>query len=348
VSADDSSDKTEPATPKRLRDARKRGQVAKSKDVTSVAVLAACAVLFLLAGDWFWGNFVDLVAIPFAFINDTSRKHVFPLDSVLLAVAKQLAMLTLPVLAVSIVAACVSGFAQTGGVFSITPVLPKMENMNPGSGWKKIASLRSFWEMLFSIVKIVGLGLAFYLVIKSTIPVVVKIPYQNVSGIRAIGAEVFSSFFVLCLLCMTMVACADFLYQRFQFLKSQRMTKDEVKRELRDMEGDFHIRAQRKAMQRELLTQSQFERAARATVFIKGAGPTAVALFYDKASKSAPWLIAKGAGTIANKLLGIANENSIQVIIDAALTRDIMASVAIDQDLRSDLASRVFARIDNR
>jgi type III secretion protein U len=345
VSDDNSAEKTEPATPKRLREARQRGQVAKSKDMMSVAVLTACVALFLSAGGWYWSNLMDLAAIPFAFIPETSRQNSFPLNSVLLAVSKQFAMLMLPVLIIAALAAAMTGFVQTRGIFSIHPIMPKLENLNPGNGWKRMVSIRSLSEILFSVVKVISLGFAFYMVIKSTIPVVIKIPYQNVSGIRSIGAEIFSSFFMLSLLCMIVVACADVLYQRFQFLKEMRMTKAEIKREFRDMEGDVHVRAQRKAMQRELLSPSQFERAAQATVLVKGSGPTAVALFYDKASKSAPWLIAKGAGAVANKLLGIANENDIPVIIDAALTRDIMASAAIDQDLRSELASRVFAKV---
>jgi len=322
-------ERTERATPKRRRETRKKGQVALSKEVSSAFVLLSSLSIFYFAGPWMFSKIIFLMQETYQNINtldlNSSSFHFFIID-----VMRQFILIISPLLGAIMVTGIISNVVQTGILFSTEAISFKLSKINPINGFKRLYSLRSLVELVKSLTKItlVG-GIAFFLI---------KSRYDNLLGLiqldvlnifTFIGSEAsiigFYTFGFLLVL-----AIFDYLFQRWHYEKDLKMTKQEVKEEMKHTEGDPKIKARIRSIQQEMSRNRMMAMVPDATVVITNPTHLAVALKYDTNNMLAPKVIAKGAGIIAKKIKDIAIENNIPVVEEKNIARVLYKTVEIN------------------
>jgi len=322
-------ERTERATPKRRRETRKKGQVALSKEVSSAFVLLSSLSIFYFAGPWMFSKIIFLMQETYQNINtldlNSSSFHFFIID-----VMRQFILIISPLLGAIMVTGIISNVVQTGFLFSTEAISFKLSKINPINGFKRLYSLRSLVELVKSLTKItlVG-GIAFFLI---------KSRYDNLLGLiqldvlnifTFIGSEAsiigFYTFGFLLVL-----AIFDYLFQRWHYEKDLKMTKQEVKEEMKHTEGDPKIKARIRSIQQEMSRNRMMAMVPDATVVITNPTHLAVALKYDTNNMLAPKVIAKGAGIIAKKIKDIAIENNIPVVEEKNIARVLYKTVEIN------------------
>lgn len=311
-----SGEKTEEPTEKRLRDARKKGQVAKSADVSSTWLLIIIFVYFAIFKTMILKKCEELILLPTLFIHLPFEEA---LPNVLVGTATIGLMLTVPFLVLVAIMGVFINFIQTGPVFSTDPLKPDFKKINPVEGAKKIFSKKGLIEVLKSSLKTVFLGLVLYYCIKGVIAPLLLIPFSGLNGIFAILIEVMRNFAINVCLVYLVVAVADLFFQRHQYIKDLKMTKDEVKREYKEMEGDPHIKGERKAMHEELATSDNVEAVKKSSVLVTNPTEYAIALYYEEGEVQLPVVMAKGKGVMARKMIETALENNIPIMRDVTL-----------------------------
>ncbi|MCL5056902.1 MAG: flagellar biosynthesis protein FlhB [Actinobacteria bacterium] len=338
--ADNSQDKTEQPTPKKLQDARKKGQVAKSKDLTSAIVLMAVVGAFYLSSKsaagsleryllWYFSNCLSF---------GVTDKH---LPWVMLDSLYDIAVIFMPLFVIAIVLSVLGNVMQTGFLLAPEAIKPKPERLNPIEGFKKIFSLTSLFELAKTILKVIVVGVVSYLVAIKYVPQMLMIFYKNPTQemleildiIIVVGAAGGGAYLLL--------AAADFYYQRFDFNKRMRMSKQEVKDEHKQSEGDPQIKGWLRRRQREIAMNRIRQEVPRATVVVTNPIHYAVALKYEEGVNSAPLLVAKGAGDIALKLKEIASKSGVPVIENPPLARTLFQQVDIGGEIPAELYQSV-------
>ncbi len=338
--AETSQAKTEQPTPRRLQEARRKGQVAKSKDLSAAVVLMAAVALFYAVSQdstaglerrltWYYTNCFSIGLQD----NQLYWAIAGALMEALLAFA--------PVLAVIVLAAVLSNVMQSGFLLAPEAVMAKLERINPLEGFKRIFSVDSLVELLKSILKVVVVGVVSYLVAAKYIPglllVYFKHPAQEMTEVTAAVISVAAAGGGVYLL----LALADFYYQRYSFLKKLRMTKQEVKDEYKQTEGDPQIKGWLRRRQREVVMNSIRREVPRATVVVTNPVHYAVALKYEEGVTGAPVVVAKGAGDVAARLREIAVENRIPVVQNPPLARALFQQVDLGREIPAELYQTV-------
>jgi type III secretion protein U len=333
-----SGEKTEEPTPKKLRDAREKGQVAQSRDATSTALLI---VLFAYIAA-IWHPALARFKAEFDLIPRLYERPLAEALSVLLsAIAGDVAALLGPLLVLVVVTAVLAGFLQVGPVFALEPVKPSLDKINPIAAIKKMFSLKNLIEFAKAIFKTLFLGALVYLVIRNSIPVLVQIPYGGRAATLAVLEALLFQMAVYTVLAFLVVSAADLLMQRYLHKKELRMTKDEVKREYKENEGDPHIKSKRKQLHRELLQGGMVERSRKASVMVTNPTHLAIALRYEENETPLPLVIAKGEGILALRMIEAAVEENIPVLENVPLAHDLMDRSTLDQAIPSELIAPV-------
>ncbi|MFZ5648351.1 MAG: flagellar biosynthesis protein FlhB [Bacillota bacterium] len=338
--AESGQEKTEQPTPRKLQEARKKGQVAKSKDLSAAVVLmAAVGVFFVMAQGavaslerhltWYFSNIFS-----FGFPD----KH---LPWILLESLIEISLIFAPVFLITIVFAVLGNVMQSGIFLSPEAVMFKLERINPLEGLKRIFSVNSLVELVKSVIKVSIVGVVSYLVAVKYIPVLLMVYYKNpvqelleiADVIIVVAAAGGGSYLVL--------ALADYYYQRFDFLKRMRMTKQEIKDEYKQTEGDPQIKGWIRKRQREIVLNRIRQEVPKATVVVTNPIHYAVALKYEEGVTGAPVVVAKGAGDIALRLKDIAAKNSVPVIENPPLARSLFKQVDIGREIPVELYQSV-------
>jgi type III secretion protein U len=331
-------DKTEEPTPKKLRDAREKGQVAQSRDATSTALLI---VLFAYIAAMWHPALVRLKAefdlIPRLY--DRPFDEALPL--LLTAIAGDVAAILGPLLILVVLTAVLAGFLQVGPVLALEPVKPSLDKINPMAALKKMFSLKNLIEFAKAILKTLFLGALVYLLIRNSIPVLVQVPYGGRAATIAVLAQLLFQMAIYTVLAFLVVAAADMLVQRYLHKKQLRMTKDEVKREYKENEGDPHIKSKRKQLHRELLQGGMVERSRKATVMVTNPTHLAIALRYEENETPLPVVLAKGEGILALRMIEVAVAENIPVLENVPLAHDLMDRGTLDQAIPSELIAPV-------
>jgi type III secretion protein U len=325
------TEKTEKASNKKLRDARKRGEVAKSKDVTSAAVFAALlAVLWIGAGYFMKAIEAVLeIAIDAPAQVTAGRPWLLLLEQAV----RDGSLIVLPVLVAALVAALLAGFAQVRGVFSVEPLQFKPERLNPAEGLKNLFSTRQLFELLKLIVKTAALGFALYVVVQGGFSAALRSVYAQPAAAGLIGWKLVLWLFSVAALVYAVVSVADFGLQVFEYLKRQRMSKEEVKRERRDMDGDPHVRARRRQILRELASGQGGAPLAKASVVLTNPTHVAVALWYERGLTELPVVIAKALDSEALELRRSARGLRVPIVENRPLARQLYAEVGLNETI---------------
>lgn len=336
---DNDSDRTEEATPRRKQKAIEEGNVPKSRELaTGITFLIAVMILYFYMPSMveeFKNNFIKYFSMYNYRINKESTYLL------LIEVLKSMAKVTLPLLFVLVFVAILSNIVQFGVVFSSKVLELKWDRLNPITGFGRLFSKKSFFELLKSILKISLIGFAAFLIIKSKIPTILTLADEDaISSINFLGKLIYEVSFKLAIIIMV-IALIDFLYQRWQYYEDLKMTKQEVKEEFKQMEGDPLIKQRIRSMQREMARKRMMEEVPKADVVITNPTHYAVAIKYDMAKDRAPKVVAKGQRLIALKIREIASKNNVLIHEDPPLARTLYSSVEIGEEIPENLYKAV-------
>ncbi len=342
MSDKDSGDKTEKPTPKKLKDARKKGDVAKSKELTSTIVLlgwlgigtltigfvgsrlsALCEALFtVVAQGW--------VTTGYAGALRTLGSQAFELFLLLVAV------LVVPAALIGML----TEFLQTGPILTFEKLTPKLDHMNPVAGVKKMFSRDNLIELVKSVIK-AGLLLTIgYIVIKGAIPEIAALARVSGNGAQAFGALTWALTLKLVgftALLFVFVAVLDVAYQRWSFTKKMMMSISDIKQEMKDAEGDPHVKAQRRQIAQEWSQRNQTAAAKGATALLVNPTHIAIAIEYDKESCPVPIISAKGEDHVARAMREAAEEAGVPIVRNIPLARDLYARGEVGEIIPSDV-----------
>jgi flagellar biosynthetic protein FlhB len=325
---DSDEDKTEEPSAQRLEDFRKDGQVAQSKELTSLLVLLATLAVMYGFGPRLAGDFMDFMRRIFveAAVTDFSSARA---GMLLMMCLKQTGQLVLPVAAAGFFAGVLGSILQFGFLFTWTPLEPQADRINPISGFQRIFSLASLMEGLKSLLKLTAVVTVTYLLLKSEIIGSASmadmdsaqfVAYMSSSAFRLVGGVCIGLF---------VVAATDFAYQKFRYRKSLMMTKQEVKQEHKQREGDPLLKARIRSIQRETARKRMMQEVAKADVVVTNPTHFAVALRYDGEKMAAPRVVAKGKDLIAQRIKEVARKNGVPLVENVPLARALHKSVKV-------------------
>lgn len=323
-----SGEKTEQPTAKKLRDARKKGQVAKSKEIASTATILACFGLIWMAGDKGMKVIGDAMMLPEQLMTEPFEEALAQMLSVsFMAVV----WITAPVLAVVVAAAVIGNMAQVGVLFSLDGLKPEFKKINPVEGAKKIFSKDNLFEAIKSVLKILILGLIMWFVIGDTLEPMLLIPLLGPGTLMPVFGGILRQIVLFTAAAFAIASVADYLFQKHQHIEKLKMSKDEVKREHKDSEGDPLIKGKRRQMHREMSQNNMLNQVRKATVVITNPTHRAVAVFYDKDSGGLPVVVGKGADHLAKRIIAVAEEEGIPIMQNIPLARALYDDAEVDR-----------------
>jgi flagellar biosynthetic protein FlhB len=332
---EDQSQKTEEPTQKKLEDARKKGQVATSREINNALMISSAAAFVALlapsvAND-LGGLFVPFIAAPhsFALAIDDLRLAAFEL------LTDVGATLILPTL-LFLVAALASSLMQNGIVVSTEPLKPKLDKVSPIAGAKRIFSMKSFVEFIKGLFKISLIGAAAVVLIWPDATTVIKSVEIELVGVLVILKALTLKLLVGIAAIVLVIALLDVLYQRFEHQKQLRMSRKDLQDEYKQTEGDPHIKARLKSIRAERARQRMMADVPKATVVITNPTHFAVALYYDSEEMAAPKAVAKGADLVAFRIREIAEAHDVPIVENPPLARALYASIDLGQEVSPD------------
>ncbi len=318
-----SGEKTEQPTEKKLRDARREGRVAKSRDAVSAAVVLAAGGALAFTGESALATLREVFAISLGAIDGT--RGVSPGVALEVTIALGLRAVA-PVLAAATIGGALAGFLQVGPLLALDAVEPRLSRLDPVAGAGNLFQRRRFVELAKAALVVAIVGTTAWLTLRGELRGVLALTGRPAEqALRGAGALV-----VALLLrvggAMAALAVLDVLYQRWQFLADQRMTKDEVKREHKESDGDPHTKGERERLRRELLEHGVLERVRSADVLVVNPTHLAVALRYDEDGEDAlPEILARGSDELAQRMIRAAEEAGVPVLRDVPLARALHA-----------------------
>ena len=339
-------EKTEEPTAKKLEDARKEGQVAKSKEIANgLGLLALFLLLKIMVGS-IGTSFLESFSmvynrIPVICKLNGGASPMGDISVLLRTVMLRLLIILLPVLLIGFAVAFVSDLFQVKWRPTSKPLQPKFSKLNPLNGIKKIFSAQSLVELVKSVAKILLIALVTYSYIKNKIGLLYALyDMSMMQAVNLIGETVIELGIRISAIYM-IIAGADFMYQKYKFKNDMKMTKQEVKEEYKNAEGDPEIKGKIKARMREASQRRMMQAIPKADVVITNPTHYAVAIRYDTEVAPAPIVVAKGSDYLAQKIKQIARENNVEIVEDKPLARMLFANVDVDKQIPPELYQAV-------
>lgn len=335
----DGADKTEEATPKKLSDARKEGQVAKSQELSTAVMLLALFVILKAAVGYIGNRFLRCYLDTYQAIDVYSVEDFTPsmASAFLRDGLVEVLLICLPVFAVAVAAAFAVSIAQVKWEVTAKPLKPKFDKFNPLKGFKRIFSKDKIVELVKAVIKI---ALIFYLAYSDLEEAAGAVVSLYDFGLEQ--AVIYIGNFVINLgikisAVYLVVGLADYIYQKFKFKRDLRMSKQEVKDEYKKQEGDPQVKGRIKSKMREVSQRRMMQKLPEADVVITNPTHFACAIKYDKEVAEAPVLIAKGADYVAQKIKDAAKEYNIPIVENKPLARMLYYNVDLDSEIPQEL-----------
>jgi flagellar biosynthetic protein FlhB len=328
-------DKSEPATHKKRQDARKKGQVAKSREIPSAVVLLGALTFFYFGSGWMFHQINSLTHDILQGIGQTPPTSE-SIHNLMWFLFQRVVIILAPLFIIIIILAVASNVAQVGFMLTGETLMPKLSKLNPLSGMKRLFSLAGANELVKAVLKIIIVGFTAYHLLRGELdkmPALMTLPTEEI--LVLVGKQSLRIGFYTCLV-LLVLAGIDYLFQRWKYEHDLRMTKQEVKDEYKQREGDPVVRSRIRAAQREMAMKRMMQAVPKATVVITNPTHIAVALKFDR-SMPAPQVVAKGAGKIAEKIKSLAQEYAIPIVEQKTLARSLFKNVEIDQFIPADL-----------
>ena len=339
--AESLGEKTEDATAKKLQTARDQGQVPKSQDLSAGVTLVVAVLLLFFYGGAVMERFAisirgvlqhEIAGSPF-YASDATDSFASAMTTVVLIVA--------PVMVVAFIAAYLSNFLQIGWLFTLKPVQPNFGKLNPQKGVKRLVEPKNFVKTGVNIVKLaIAIGMT-SLLMSFRLDRLAALPTLSVGGAAwMVGVTIFEVALLLSIF-LFLLGFVDWLYQRWQYKRDQRMTKQEVKDERRSMEGDVETKRQRQRMYAEIVRNQIRGATPDADVIVTNPTHFSVAIKYDDASMHAPTVVAKGADLLAFQIRQIAEKHGVPIVERPPLARALYHGT----DVGSEIAPEHYAAV---
>lgn len=334
----DGGDKTEKPTPKRLREARKRGEVAKSKDLTATATLIAWATLAALIWPFVGAELGRPIALALQLVSSPS---LYALQAIGAASVKALMVVVLATLGPIVAVGLLAEFAQAGPVMSLERMKLKFDHLNPGEGLKRMFSTDNLFEVAKSLVKVGILTGLLWLIVASRFRDLAALAQGGPDGVLGALGVMLRELLMVTALVFVLIAGADIAYQRFSFTKKMRMSRRDMRQEHKDSEGDPHVRRQRRQLHQEWSGRTAVQAARGASALVMNPTHIAVALEYDPEVHPAPVVTGKGYDALAREMREAASAEGVPVIQNAAVARALNARVELNEIVPQDLFTAV-------
>jgi flagellar biosynthetic protein FlhB len=326
-------DKSDPASPYKLEKARERGSVAKSQDVSFVVVLFGLTCVVFGMGDQLTR---DLARVLHAALAQMSHPQVdvASVSALMGALVMDVARVLAPPLAVVVVLVLAVGIWQVGFTISAEPLKPDFNRINPATGFKRLFSMRSIYELGRSSLKMVLIALLIVAVGGGVLRELIVLPLREPAGILAYLVHKTGVILALLTALLMLLAMADLAYTRWEFLKQMRMSKREVKDEHKQREGDPRIRARLRELRLEWLKKGMtMQRVKDADVLVTNPTHYAVAISYKRDTMAAPRIAAKGSGDMALRMRALAREHRVPIVENPLLARSLYRLTQPDDHL---------------
>jgi len=337
-------EKTEEPTSKKLDDARKDGNVCKSKDLNMAISLVALFLILKVFASYMGERFVEVFYQTYNRIPDYASANAFNSTSVMAFFQNSLLnslILVLPFFAVGFVVCFLVDLIQVKWRISTKPMQPKFDKFNPVNGFKRIFSTQSLFELAKSIVKVAVIALVVYMTVRDRLnDIFIMYDLELNSAISLISELVIDLGFRISLV-FCIVGIGDYAFQRWKFHEDMKMTKQEVKDEYKNMEGDPQIKGKQRQRMQEASRRRMMQALPQADVVITNPTHYAVAIKYDPERYEAPYVIAKGADYLAARIKEIAKENNIEIVENKPLARMLYANVELGQIVPPELYQAV-------
>jgi len=332
MAEDSSQEKEEAPSEKKRDDARKKGTVAKSTEVNSVFVLLTAIFLLRLTGPWMMREFDSHIREYFALcaVPDMSMQRLIELSQGAIVV---LLKIILPFAGAIMCAGVLANVVQIGLLFTFEPMIPKLEKLNPISGFGRIFSMRTVVETIKNILKICLIGYIAYATIKGDYGVLLTLADVSIMKIWEFVLSATYDIFLRTALVMLLIALADYGYQRYEHEKKLKMSHQEIKEEHKQMEGDPQVKARIRALQREMARRKMMDQVPQASVVVTNPTHLAIALLYDPEKNDAPLVVAKGKDLTALRIKKIAEENDVPLYEDKPLARAMYDMVEVGEPI---------------
>jgi type III secretion protein U len=314
------SEKTEKPTQKRLEDAREKGQVSKSPDLTETVCMLGVIAVLMLGERQLADGLRSLVVESTEFVGgDHSMQNLLHALYQLLRTA---VMVLLPVAAAGALSAAIGTAVQTGLAVSFQPVTPKLQAVNPGTGLKRIFSLRSTIDVMKRLIKLAVLVPVLWVSIKSMLPLLSSAAYQPLGPLMKVLWEVLLKLLTAAFFAYLILGIADFKIQKWLFKRQLRMSKDEIKRERKQQDGDPLMKRERRKLGRELVNKTPDKQAvASANAVVTNPTHYAVAIRYRPGEDALPVIVAKGADAEAALVRRYATKAGVPIVANPPVAR---------------------------
>jgi len=333
-------EKTEQATPKRREDARRKGQVARSSELSSIAILATGLLALSGLGSYMFdqlGVFMIDALTNGVKVEINSTNLYLHTGSWVLGYAR----IIVPIVALLVVAALAVNYAQVGVLFTLQPLTPKAERISPFSGIKRIFSSKGLVELAKSLFKIGAVVYVTYLTISADINNLVSYMDMGVGQIFTLSGDIILTLAFRIILLLLIMAILDYSFQRWDYEKNLRMTRQEVREEVKQQEGDPMVRSRVRNLQREMSQQRMMDDVMTADVVVTNPTHVAVALKYDMENMPAPLVVAKGQRLVAQRIKEVARDAGIPLVENKPLARALFKVVQIGDEIPEDLFKAV-------
>lgn len=324
----DADERTEPPTPRRRNEARAKGQVARSQDLTAAVLLLAGFLAIALLGPSIWHSMLAVMR------TGLEPKSPVSVDEVLVfaaTVAVEMIRRLAPYLLILLFTGFAVMYAQVGPLLTLQPLTPTLSKLNPLRGIQRLFSIRSVMTAVMNLGKLFVVGLVAYLVIAGSAPAILFAFTLDFADLFWLGAHIVFRLALALTGAFLLLALLDLAWQRYRHERDLRMTKEEVKDELRSMEGDPAIKRRRRQIQLQLAMQRLRKDVPEADVVVTNPTHVAVAIRYDSATMSAPQVVAKGADRIALRIREIAAVHGIPIVERKPLARALFETVEVGQ-----------------
>ncbi len=334
-------DKQFDATPRKLEQARKEGQVVKSKDFsTAVSLLILFTVIFGLSS-FIWDQIVQLYTLLYEQIPNTHLETI-GMTYILTVTIKCAALIIGPILFIAWAVAILADFIQVGPLVATAPLMPKLDKLNPTKYFKNIMSVKTLFELFKNIVKVVLLGFIGWSVYKAHIESILMLAaIDNNFAVMIEFGKLITEFIFKACIAFLIIAAADYGVTKWKFLKDQKMSFKEIKDEYKNTEGDPNVKAALRQRRMQMLQQGMMDSVPDADFVVTNPLHVACALKYKQEEMASPMLIAKGTELIAKKIIKIAREHGVPVIENPPVARALYKMVDLNQQIPPELYKAV-------
>lgn len=334
-----SDERTEKATPKRRSKAREEGQVSKSQELNMAIVLLIGLLVLFMYIPFINERFTNITIVLFKDLNPDyiTRENIFGFISIY---AAEIFNILLPVMAMMMVAGIAVNYFQVGPLFTVRALRPQLQKLSPATiikGFGKFFNLKSLVELVKSILKLLIIGGIGYSVIDGhRTELLLLLGAEPAVGMSVLGKIILELIIKICVV-LLILGIIDKKYQNYEYEKSLKMTKQEIKDEHKNIEGDPTIKAKIRKVQMQFATQRMMSAVPTATAVVTNPTHYAVALRYDKSKAPAPQVVAKGVDFVAFKIREIAEANNVPIVENPPLARTLYKIVPLDGMIPAEL-----------